>query len=51
MNTTNNSNFSTACFIPEKEIPYPLCIGRNLPQCENCQLWTDYESDDMYGPE
>ena len=29
------------CFIPEKDNPYPLCIGRKVLMCENCQLRVD----------
>ena len=26
------------CFIPEKDVGYPLCIGRDKLECEECQL-------------
>ena len=39
------------CFIPEKDNPYPLCIGRELEECENCQLRADWEPEDPYGVE
>ena len=37
------------CFIPEKDNPYPLCIGRKVLMCENCQLRVDWEPEDPYG--
>lgn len=37
------------CFIPEEDDGYPLCIGRGLEKCEDCQLRADYEADDQYG--
>lgn len=39
------------CFVPEKDNPYPLCIGRKLPECKDCQLRADWESEDPYGVE
>lgn len=39
------------CFIPEKDNPYPLCIGQNLEKCKNCQLRVDWEPEDPYGVE
>lgn len=44
-------NFKGDCFIPEENNPYPLCIGRGLPQCEDCQVRVDWEPDDPYGVE
>ena len=34
---------STPCFIPEEGNPYPLCKGRGLDICVECQLRGDYE--------
>lgn len=31
------------CFVPEQNNPYPLCVGRDKPECENCQLRADWE--------
>ena len=39
------------CFEPEKDNPYPLCIGRSKSECEECQLRADWEPDDPYGVE
>lgn len=36
------------CFIPEPDNPYPLCVGRNLEQCKDCQLRADYEPEFLY---
>lgn len=30
-------------YIPEKDNPYPLCIGRNLEECKDCQIRADWE--------
>lgn len=27
------------CYAPEKDNPYPLCIGNGSPICENCSLY------------
>jgi len=37
------------CYTPEQNNPYPLCIGRDKPECEECQLRADWEPDDPYG--
>lgn len=37
------------CFLPEADNPYPLCVGRELKECEDCQLRADWEPDDPYG--
>lgn len=39
------------CFTSEKDNPYPLCVGRNRKECEECQLRADWEPDDPYGVE
>lgn len=39
------------CFSPEADNPYPLCVGKGLPECENCQLWEKWEPEDPYGLE
>lgn len=36
------------CFIPEKDNPYPLCIGRDEEKCKDCQLRADWEPEDPY---
>lgn len=33
------------CFIPEENNPYPLCIGRGLKECEECQVYVGYDLD------
>lgn len=37
------------CFAPVKDNPYPLCIGKDMGQCKECQLRADWEPDDPYG--
>ncbi len=37
------------CFIPEADNPYPLCVGRNLEKCKDCQIRADWEPEDPYG--
>lgn len=37
------------CYTSEPDNPYPLCIGRGLPKCGECQLRADQEPDDPYG--
>ena len=39
------------CFLQEKDNPYPLCIGRGLEECKDCQLRADWEPVDPYGVE
>lgn len=39
------------CFIPEEDNVYPLCVGRDLPECVTCQLWANWEPEDPYGVE
>ncbi len=39
------------CFEPEKNNAYPLCIGKDKPECEECQLRADWEPEDPYGVE
>lgn len=29
------------CFKPEKYNPYPLCVGRDMPECEHCCICVD----------
>ena len=31
-----------SCLTPEKDNPYPLCVGGKT-ECEDCCLYTDYE--------
>lgn len=35
-NTTSN------CFMPEENIPYPLCVGNGEEKCIHCCLWVDW---------
>ncbi|MEY8507202.1 hypothetical protein AALA78_03055 [Lachnospiraceae bacterium 42-17] len=37
------------CFSPEPNNPYPLCIGKGMEKCKECQLRADWEPDDPYG--
>lgn len=39
------------CYIPEKDNPYPLCVGQDLEKCEDCQIRADWEPEDPYGVE
>lgn len=41
--------FTKDCFSPEKDNSYPLCVGQNKPECEECQLREDWEPEDPYG--
>lgn len=36
------------CFIQEEYNPYPLCIGRKLKKCKECQLHKNWEPEDPY---
>lgn len=36
------------CFLPEKNNPYPLCIGRRRKECKDCQRRADWEPDNPY---
>jgi len=31
------------CFKPEKDNPYPLCIGNRKEECKKCCLYVDWE--------
>lgn len=42
---------TTDCFMPEKDNPYPLCVGRDLDTCKDCQRRADWEPEDPYGVE
>lgn len=46
-----DERYSMCCFIPEKDNPYPLCVGRNLAKCKNCQKRADWDPEDSYGKE
>lgn len=35
------------CYEPEKNNAYPLCIGKDYPMCEDCQLRADWEPVDL----
>lgn len=39
-------NENLECFTPEDNNPYPLCVGGNKPECVDCQLRADWDSDD-----
>ena len=45
----NTENSKKDCFIAEKNIAYPLCVGRDQPECEDCQLRAEWEPEDAYG--
>ncbi len=47
----SENNLKLSCFIAEKDNPYPLCIGRELLMCEECQLRADWEPNDVYSEE
>ena len=34
------------CYLPEKDNPYPLCVGRGIKACAHCTLWADYDPDE-----
>lgn len=47
----NCSQFKLECFLPEEDNPYPLCVGRNLKKCKDCQMRADWEPEEPYGVE
>lgn len=34
-----------ACYVPEKDNPYPLCIGQNRDECRTCCLYVHMENE------
>lgn len=34
-----------ACFKPESENPYPLCVGHDTDECKKCCLWVNFGPD------
>lgn len=45
----NIMNTNPECFTPEGNNPYPLCTGKDMPECENCQLragWNGGDTDE-----
>ena len=40
---TQNNLLRPQCYKPEKDNPYPLCIGRGLDICPQCCLWVNYD--------
>ncbi len=34
-----------ACFSPEKDNPYPLCVGSGRPECRKCCLYAELEEE------
>jgi hypothetical protein len=45
----NIMNTNPECFTPEGKNPYPLCTGKDMPECENCQLragWNGGDTDE-----
>ena len=36
------------CFMPEEGNPYPLCVGRGMPECAECQLRAGWEPECLY---
>lgn len=48
----NIMNTNPECFTPEGNNPYPLCTGKDMPECENCQLragWNGGDTDEDEG--
>jgi len=41
-----SDNARPPCYLPEKDNPYPLCIGRGMTVCAHCCLWADYDQDE-----
>ncbi len=39
-------NTNPECFTPEENNPYPLCTGKDMPECENCQLRAGWNGGD-----
>ncbi len=48
---SNTENREETCFIPEKDNPYPLCVGRGEEKCKDCQIRADWEPEDPFGVE
>ena len=42
----NIMNTNPECFTPEGNNPYPLCTGKDMPECENCQLRAGWNGGD-----
>ena len=42
----NVMNTKPVCFTPEENNPYPLCTGKDMPECENCQLRAGWDGGD-----
>lgn len=42
----NIMNKNPECFTPEGNNPYPLCTGKDMPECENCQLRAGWNGGD-----
>lgn len=42
----NIMNTNPECFTPEGKNPYPLCTGKDMPECENCQLRAGWNGGD-----
>lgn len=38
-------NARPECYTPERDNPYPLCIGNGSEKCKKCCLWTDLQPD------
>lgn len=41
-----NATYELACFSPEADNPYPLCVGNDSGECEDCVFWANYEMED-----
>lgn len=36
------------CYEPEKDNPYPLCVGNGGPACSKCCFYTDMDMEDYF---
>ena len=44
------SDLHPICYKPEPDNPYPLCVGRDAKECEDCCLYMHYADIDGNGP-
>ena len=42
------TNKHMACFIPEENVAYPLCVGRGCYCCCKCSLYWNIEDEGGY---
>lgn len=40
-----NQDLHPACYTPEKDNPYPLCVGNGQPECRKCCLYAEMEEE------